>query len=263
MKIDTLNTPERIKNGIESTTSAMLEIDGHLGQDLINNFTHHLSALFAHQNPECKFALARTMDKDVGSKFCLYLTSACIEFTTAWHCIRMGRIPASVRSCRVATEFLASAILLVVPQERLLAIKSTESYYRKFLKNSELSMWDLMNASKEAQGNVIPPVLRAIDVFNVFMKWIEDEPEIPVYCFAGLQHYRQSVHHPLSHGSTESWSYHFHGMDGNVAGPTLSHERIPKYIEAAQGVISIIHQFCSIFDAIQSASWWNGARKRG
>lgn len=261
MHVDTLNTPERIKQGIESTSSTMLKIDEHLGDVALTKFSQSLSALFAHQNPDCEWSLATSMGKKFGSKFCIYLTSACIEFTTAWNCIRIGRVPACMRSCRVATEFVAAAVLLVMPKERLLAVECKQECFRKLRKNRDKSVWDLVTALKDAKGEVQQPILRSTDVFNIFMKWIEAEPEIPSQCFIGLQDYRNTIHHPFSHGSTESWSQHFLGMEGNVAGGTLSSDRLSRYIEAATGVGNIVDQFRSILDAIHKCSWWDSWKR--
>lgn len=248
---DTLNTPERIQRGFAGTVDRIRRMDQALGPASTQEFARQLSRLFRHQNPDHHGLAKAWCNKDTRPKACLYISSAAAEFSTGWDSLRIGRVPAAIRSARVATELLAAGALIVLPRHWFESLPSNAKGIKKLREHPNTTIFNLINAQHDKKtGMAYSPVISATEVFGIFLDWVESEHRIDQRVCVGLREYRKNVHHPLAHGTTEVWSQHFLGFDGTQMAPGYSEDRVPIYQECAQSLALTVHQWVAVLDEI-------------
>jgi hypothetical protein len=206
-----------------------------------------------HIEPKLTGLASILTDTDFGADLTTLLISAATELETAWNVLRLANIPAAQRQGRIATEFIALAVLIFVPREELASLPKKKAPISKALQKYpgksiiQLAEPIQVDPNDPRKGE---PLVRATEVFTSFLFVAEKILGVPSEIVTGIGDYRKYVQHPASHGSREVIWDHFEGFNTRTksAGAYLTRKRYPSIRFEADQIINLAQFIVDILD---------------
>jgi hypothetical protein len=245
-----LNPPERVAENIRVAPERMSRVDEVLGERRLQQFAQGVSRILAHIEPSAATLNGVVRDKDIQAEIILQLISAATELETGWNTIRLANIPSAQRQGRVASELIATAVLMAIPLARIRGLPRKVPVARYLQEYPDKTVIDLQKpVPKEKDGvRITEPLLKATEFFASFLAVAETVLKIPKQKVDEIRAYRQQVQHPASHGSAVVPLYHFEAFRGGPVGAVFDKERTKSYCFEADQLTNLTHLFADVLD---------------